>query len=184
MPSGKPGGQPAACRQRGFTYLLLLWLLAVAGAGLAVTGERWTTAAQRERERELMFRGAQIRAAIESYAQAGPDGSALPADFAALLADHRGSGAHAHLRRHYADPFTGRADWIELRDSGSGLLGVRSRAEVKALGRGPDARGAAGDSVGSWVFSVAPRDDGAATAAPEQYRGGQPFVPAAPAPAP
>lgn len=184
MPSGKPGGQRAARRQRGFTYLLLLWLLAVAGAGLAVTGERWTTAAQRERERELLFRGAQIRAAIESYAQAGPDGGALPSDFSALLADRRGSSVHAHLRRHYEDPFTGRADWIELRDSSGGLMGVRSRAEVKVLGRGPDGRGAAGDSVGSWRFSVAPKDDGAATGAPEQYRGGQPFVPPAPATAP
>ncbi len=172
--------QRTPSRQRGFTYLLLLWLLALAGAGLAVTGERWTTAAQRERERELVFRGEQIRAGIESYRRASPDGSALPADLAALLADRRGSGLRQHLRRRYEDPFTGRADWVELRDASGGLLGVHSRAEVLALGRGPGDRGAPGQRVSSWHFVVAADAASPAAGEAEQYRGGQPFSSTAP----
>jgi hypothetical protein len=39
--------------QQGYAYLALLGFVAVAGIGLAVLALVWSTASQREREREL-----------------------------------------------------------------------------------------------------------------------------------
>lgn len=126
MPNGERRGE------RGFTYLGVLLLVALAGALVAGVGERATLAAARERERELLFRGAQIRAAIERYVAASPEG-ALPPSLDALLEDRRGPRPRHHLRRRYTDPFTGRADWLAIEVEQGGerrLVGVRSRADA------------------------------------------------------
>jgi type II secretory pathway pseudopilin PulG len=124
--------------QRGFTYLGLLAALVLGGASLAAIGPAWATQAQRERERELQFRGAEIRAAIERY-WAAREPHELPPTLGELLADTRGAPVRHHLRRLYSDPFTGRADWVQLMDdSGQRLRGVRSRAATRRLAHGAD----------------------------------------------
>ncbi len=55
-------------RQRGFTYLMLLFWVALSGVMLMALAQRWSTESQREREKELVFRGEQIRLAIEAHA--------------------------------------------------------------------------------------------------------------------
>jgi type II secretory pathway pseudopilin PulG len=125
---------------RGFTYLGLLAALALGGAALAALGTQWAAAAQRERERELQFRGEQIRRALERYwaAEQPPQG---PPTLQALVADPRARPPRHHLRRLYADPLTGRADWILLSDpAGRGLVGVASRAEGPRYLAGAPAR--------------------------------------------
>ena len=47
--------------QRGFSYLIILFSVAIAAGGLAGTGIVWHTALQREKERELLFIGEQFR---------------------------------------------------------------------------------------------------------------------------
>jgi type II secretory pathway pseudopilin PulG len=77
--------QPAR-RQRGFTYLLLLFALVAGSAALAALATAWSAAAQRQRERESQFRGQQIADAIGRYAMvaANADTSAnLTADTSA-----------------------------------------------------------------------------------------------------
>jgi type II secretory pathway pseudopilin PulG len=59
---------------RGFTYLVLLFGLAVGGAALAALGTHWQQAAQRERETELVFRGLQLRDALQRFHDQTPDG--------------------------------------------------------------------------------------------------------------
>jgi len=121
-------------KERGFTYLLLIFVLALLGATLATLGQRWQTQAQRERETELLFRASEIRTALQSYAMASPDG-ALPRSLEQLLEDRRTDPPRYHLRRLYADPFTGRPDWLLLRQADGGIQGLRSRSRLPAMRR-------------------------------------------------
>lgn len=123
-------------RVRGFSYLLLLFMLAILGAGLVGWASSWQVGAQRERETELLFRGLQIRDALQRFQDATPAGQpALPQALDDLLADHRGPSVRHHLRRLYADPFTGQPDWALLRDEAGGIVGLHSRAQRPALRR-------------------------------------------------
>lgn len=123
--------------ERGFTYLWLLFVVAIGGAALAVAASSWKTQLQRERERELLFRGGEIERAIASYrsaSAAGPAGpTQWPRDFDDLLEDRRGGVVRHHLRRLYVDPFTGKPDWERLGTERSELRGVRSRSSATAL---------------------------------------------------
>lgn len=126
---------------RGFTYIGLLLFIALTAAALAALGQRWSTAAQRERERELVFRGQAIVRAIERYAAAVPGQPAYPQRIEDLVEDRRALQARHHLRQRYADPFTGEADWdlIPAPQPARGFIGVRSRSDrTLFMSRGPD----------------------------------------------
>jgi type II secretory pathway pseudopilin PulG len=120
--------------ERGFTYLWLLFVVAIGGAGLGVAASAWKTQSQREKEKELLFRGGEIERAIASYRSASAAGPAQwPRDFDDLLEDRRGGIVRRHLRRLYADPFTGKPDWERLGAEQSELRGVKSRGRAIAL---------------------------------------------------
>jgi type II secretory pathway pseudopilin PulG len=138
--------------QRGFTYLAVLVAVALSAAVLAAIGQRAGLAAERERERELLFRGGEIRRAVLAYQAAEPRGQ-LPRRLEELVTDRRGGSPRHHLRRLYADPFTGRADWVLITLADGGIVGVHSRASQMRLllAAGPPA---AGDKVSDWEFRV------------------------------
>lgn len=147
------------CAQRGFTYVALLAILALLGASLAALGTAWTTAKQRENERELQFRGEQIRDAIGRYrVSALPP--AWPATLEDLLEDRRGPDVRHHLRRLWTDPFTGRADWVLIHapaDVGGTpdrrIAGVRSRSDARRMATaGTEAVDPEKPKVSDWVF--------------------------------
>jgi type II secretory pathway pseudopilin PulG len=122
--------------RRGFTWLLLLFGLAIAGAGLARLGTQWQQAAQREREAELLFRGLQLRDALLRFQAQTPTGQpALPHTLDELLSDRRRPEPRHHLRRLWTDPFTGAADWVLLRAADGGIVGLHSRATRPLLRR-------------------------------------------------
>ncbi len=124
---------PVRC-QRGFTYLWLLFVLAIGATGAAALGERASKAVHREREAELMFRGQAIARALSAYEAATPgDAKVLPTTLDDLLEDRRGLQPAYHLRRLYADPFTGRPDWVLIKNDAQRIEGVRSRAAIAAL---------------------------------------------------
>jgi len=127
---------------RGYSYLAVLFLVALTAAGLAALGQAWSTAAQRERETELLFRGGEIARAIAAYAKATPNPpEQYPKSLDDLVADNRGAKPRRHLRRAYEDPFTGKADWELVPEPGQpGAFGaVRSRSEIALLREvGPD----------------------------------------------
>lgn len=135
MPTGKRPAPRRRCPPaRGFTYLLLLFSLAIAGVVLAALGTQWQVAAQRERETELLFRATQIRDALQRFHDQTPDGQArLPRTLDELLTDTRWPEPRHHLRRLYADPFTRAADWQLLREAGGGIVGLHSRSAQPAL---------------------------------------------------
>lgn len=129
--------------ERGFTYLLLLFFIALVGAGLAVAGDVWKTTMQREHERELLFAGDAYRQAIGSYYLQSPGLiKQYPASLEDLLKDPRHPDTRRHLRTLYPDPFSGKNDWVLIKAPQGGIMGVASRSEAAPLKRadfiGPD----------------------------------------------
>lgn len=143
--------------------LLLIFLVAIAGAGLARLGESWPLQMQREREAELLFRGQQFRAALQAYQAASPPGGPdLPATLEELLEDRRAVPPRHWLRQIYADPFTGLPDWQLLRDAQGGITGLHSRSRQPArrihdLPVPVQAAAGSEPTVGDWRFVVPPQ---------------------------
>lgn len=181
----------SARRQRGFTYLGLIILVAILGL-VGAAGLKMGSLLQRQAaEQELLDIGAQFVDALQSYAGATPPGQPQqPPNLAALLRDPRFPQVRRHLRKLYVDPITGRAEWGLLYQPGSqGIIGMHSLSSSAPLKVGNfEARftGFEGKSqLSEWLFVVGgpvppaglalvPGD----TAAPPAL-----FPPAAPAPA-
>lgn len=158
MSSGK--ARPRCAAQRGYTYLLLLFLVASSSVGLAVAGEWWYRDAIREKERELLFAGEQFAAAIGRYYEQSPNAPQLPRSLDDLLHDRRYAGVRRHLRRIYLDPMTGTQQWGLVRNSAGGIVGVHSRHAGRPLRRagfpaGREGFAAASDYTG-WRFVYYP----------------------------
>ena len=137
MRSGSPRSP-----ERGFTYVFLLFLVAVGGILLAVTGQLWSLESRRYKEEELLFAGRQIRNAIETYhrvllpSSAASGNTGDPGDYPRrledLLEDNRRAVPVRHLRRIYIDPMTGTSDW-GLVYQGDRIVGVYSKGTGKPL---------------------------------------------------
>ena len=121
-------------RWEGFTYLTVLFMVAILAGGLALVGEVWQTSSVREKEAELLFVGHQYRKAIERYYLAGPQRQ-YPRELEHLLKDPRLPGTQRHIRRLYADPVTGEPFALVKAPDG-GILGVYSPSEDKPLKTG------------------------------------------------
>lgn len=124
--------------QRGLTYLMLLWWVALSGLMLAAMAQSWTLDARRAREAELIWRGEQFRQAIEAYASVpvAEGESRLPQRLQDLLEDRRGGAVQRHLKRIWPDPLTGRAEWGLVREgegASSGIAGVHSLSRARPL---------------------------------------------------
>jgi len=121
-------------RQRGFTYLCALLLVAVAGAGLAAISELWSHARQREKEAELLWIGNQFKQAIGLYYQRSPGAmKRYPEKLEDLLEDRRFVNTQRYLRRIYTDPMTGKADWEVIVAPSGGIMGVHSPSRAKPI---------------------------------------------------
>jgi len=150
-------GRGVPCGQGGFTYLLVLFLLAGMGILLAGTGQVWHTTAQREKEAQLLFVGNQFRLALASYRDQSPDGTPdAPATLQELLEDKRFPTPKRHLRRLWRDPITNSTDWTLLKQ-GERIVGVHSPSPGRPLRTAFEARDAvfAGtDAYAQWVFDA------------------------------
>lgn len=142
----------------GFTYLTILFVVALMGAGLALTGEVWHTSVLREREAELLHLGNEYRKAIERYYLAGP--RQYPRALADLLKDPRQAGTVRHLRKAYLDPVTGKEEWGLVRAPDGGIAGVHSLSEDKPLKSGGfsvrDKEFEAREKYSDWKFVYVP----------------------------
>src|SRR5687768_12231387 len=107
-------------RCTGYTYMTILFVVAIMTAGLGVVGELWQTAAVREREAELLHVGNQYRKAIERYVRAG---GAYPRELGELLQDPRKPGIERYLRQLYPDPLTGKPEWGLVKAPDGGIMG-------------------------------------------------------------
>jgi type II secretory pathway pseudopilin PulG len=167
-------------RSRGFTYLTVLFIVAVITAGLALVGEVWETAAKREKETELLFIGNQYRQAITRYYLAGKN--QYPRSLDDLLKDPRQPGIVRYLRRAYQDPFTGKAEWGIVKAPDGGVQGVYSQSDQKPLKianfRVRDAGFESAKTYADWKFVYSPLAPG--QAAPKPAPAGAPIAPATP----
>jgi type II secretory pathway pseudopilin PulG len=117
--------------QKGFTYLTVLFVVAMMAGGLALAGEVWHTSAMREKEAELLHVGNEYRKAIERYYVSGP--KQYPKNLADLVRDPRQPGVVRHLRRLYPDPVTGKEEWGLVKSNDGGIAGVHSLSEAAPL---------------------------------------------------
>jgi type II secretory pathway pseudopilin PulG len=163
---------PASHRSRdpanaaGFTYVGLLIAVVILGVALSAVGTVWRTQAQREREQELLFIGREFQAAIAAYSHAG-GGRQLPTDINDLLEDKRWPEPRHYLRRLYADPMTGAADWTILQADSlgmagvTGIVGVASSSQAEPLKKAGFAAGEEAFKDAAcycdWKFAYVPR---------------------------
>ena len=155
---------PAHCR--GYSYSVLLVLVAVLSVGAGLTARVSSHSAQRERETELVFRGLAMRAAIRSYYEAGVPAE-YPRSLESLLKDPR-FPYRVHLRRIYPDPMLSSAEassardggWTLLTDARGGINGVASRSSRQPIKRARFPLGLSlapqVNSYADWHFSYEP----------------------------
>lgn len=149
-------------QQRGFTYLAVLFMIALMGVMLASVATMWHTARQREKERELLFIGSQFRLAVERYYEKSPGAQKqYPARLEDLLKDSRFVTPQRHLRRVYRDPMTGGSEWGLVKAPQGGIMGIYSLSQGAPLKTGnfhPADKGLEGkQKYAEWVFFYMPR---------------------------
>jgi type II secretory pathway pseudopilin PulG len=147
--------------ESGFTYLALLFFVAVMGIVLAGGGMIWSISKRRDNERELLYVGNEFRQAIGSYYERTPGTvKRYPNSLNDLLKDNRHLGAVRHLRRIYPDPMMATADWGFVRAPDGGIMGVYSQAPEKPIKQSGflsrDAEFGQADSYAKWRFTYQP----------------------------
>lgn len=142
--------------QRGFTYIGVLVLVAIAGVALAGVGQLWSTNAKRDREAQLLFVGGEFRRAIGSYYEGSPGVHQFPQALEDLLEDRRLPFVRRHLRKIYVDPMTGGTEWGLIKN-GNAILGVHSLSTDKPLKtanfRAEDATFEGSGAYADWIFA-------------------------------
>lgn len=122
MPAGRPRGG-----QTGYSYIALLFIVAIMGSVLAGVGSLWSKTAQREKEVELLLIGNQFRNAIGFYYNSQSSGiQTYPRRLEDLLLDPRQPAIRRYLREIYIDPMTGSNKWGLVKSPEGFVMGVYS----------------------------------------------------------
>jgi type II secretory pathway pseudopilin PulG len=132
----RPARHTAQHRQAGFAWLFVLFLLAAASAAGAAVAQRWADQSSREKERQLLRIGDAYAQALAAYRASSPGSDKrFPQSLEQLVDDHRFVGTRRHLRKLYADPVTGQADWVLLRDARGDIAGLHSKSDKQPWAR-------------------------------------------------
>ena len=164
--------------QRGVTYLVVLFLVALVGMGLAALGTVWATDVQREKERELLFIGEQFGVGLQRYYEAVPELKSYPRHLEDLLEDRRHLVPRRHLRQIFVDPLTGKRDWVVVM-AGDQIVAVHSRSKAVPIVRNgfpPEWEAFSNAHAhAEWVFSpLVPRIGPVVSSAVREFQGSQP----------
>lgn len=122
-------------RQRGFTYLSLMILLAIIGLVTASAVKLGSVLQRSRAEQELLVVGAAFSDALQSYAEATPAGqSTIPPSLQELLRDPRFPTPRRHLRKIFVDPVSGKAEWgVVYAGEKTGVLSVYSLSNARPV---------------------------------------------------
>jgi type II secretory pathway pseudopilin PulG len=154
-------GKQRMVKQRGFTYIGLLIMVAIIAAGATAALGAGASLQRSEAEAELLAIGQEFRAALQGYADATPVGQpTAPKEFAELLRDPRYPGVRRHLRRLYPDPLSGLAEWGVLRDAAGRIAGIHSLSDTPTIRQANFPAGLEPFEKArlhsEWVFALAP----------------------------
>ena len=114
---------------RGFTLVGLAVIIAITGIVLATVARVHSTILKRDLAEELLFRGDEIKDAIDAYFKTG---NTYPRNFEELLKDPRGVNPKRHLRKVYKDPVTN-GEWELIKDKAERIIGEKSKSEKEPL---------------------------------------------------
>ena len=181
--------------EQGFTFLGLMFIIALMGLLAAAASVTWRFVSQRDREAQLLFAGLAYRDAITRYEQAhSGQPQPYPTALSQLLQDPQHLETVRYLRRLYFDPITGSDDWGLVRSPQGGITGVYSRSTERPIRTTSD-KGVPEDFADAktyqdWVFTPikrTPHAPSSASAPPpddDEDRGvkPQPLPPAVPVP--
>jgi type II secretory pathway pseudopilin PulG len=121
---------------KGFTYLAILFAIAIMGIALAAAGTLWHVTQKREKERELLYIGNQYRQAITLYYERSPGGSKqFPKSLENLLQDNRQLTPQRYLRKLFRDPITNSKTWGLVAGPGNSIMGIYSLSEDTPMKR-------------------------------------------------
>jgi type II secretory pathway pseudopilin PulG len=147
--------------QGGYAYLALLILIAIIGVVAATAVQIGGIHQRRLAEEELLFVGGEFQRALLSYAAATPVGQPTqPRTLDDLVRDPRYPNPMRHLRKLYADPVTGKSNWVLVKSpDGQTIVGLHSASvaqPIKIAQFPPDFKGFEDKRhYAEWVF-VAP----------------------------
>jgi type II secretory pathway pseudopilin PulG len=165
--------------EKGYTYVWIMFVVALTGITLAAAGQIWRTEARREKEKELMFVGEQFRQAIGSYYESSPGmPKRYPDSLEKMLSDNRFPTIKRHLRKIFADPMTGTSEWGLVKRPGTGITGIYSLSTQTPLKRAnfPERYASFGEAKDyrDWKFIYSPGDAGGTLPQSQPQPGGQP----------
>jgi type II secretory pathway pseudopilin PulG len=125
----------ARAAQGGFAYLALLISIAIIGVAAAGTIQLGAIYQRRMAEKELLYVGGEFQRALLDYAESTPLGQPTqPRTLDELLLDPRYPNPVRHLRRLYADPITGKADWVLVKGlDGQRIMGLHSASTAHPI---------------------------------------------------
>jgi type II secretory pathway pseudopilin PulG len=119
----------------GFTYIGVLFAVALMGVTLALIATVSSQLQQREKEKQLLFIGKQFMHAIGSYYENPPPGKVkqFPKRLEDLVEDNRVAYTQRYLRKIFHDPFTSSNEWGLVKDASNGIVGVYSKSVAKPI---------------------------------------------------
>lgn len=122
-------------RQSGYAYLALMISIAIIGVAAAAAAQVGAVYQRRMAEKALLFIGGEFQRALVSYAQATPPMQApQPRTLDDLLRDPRYPNVVRHLRKIYADPITGKVNWVlVMSPDGQTIAGIHSASNAHPI---------------------------------------------------
>ena len=122
--------------QGGFSYVVVMFLVAVLSIGSLRALTYTRNKEQREKEAELLWVGEAYRNAIAKYYNESPGSvKKLPSRLEDLLYDERLANPTRPLRKLYRDPITGMKDWGVVKNDNGQVVGVYSKSQQAPLKR-------------------------------------------------